>query len=305
MFTGFSRVLPTLFSTLVLCLSGQVLAETRVIILGTGTPVPDAQRAGAGVAVVVDGTAYLFDAGSGVHHRAIEAAQTLNIPGLNPQDVNMLFVTHLHSDHIHDMDNFAMSRWWSRVQRLQIYAPTGIRDYVREMTAMAKIEADLRTAGTPAQVITDPEGYVAEAHEIAAGFVFSNDQIRVEAFDVPHGEIKPALGYKITTADKTIVISGDTTYSEEVARQASGVDLLIHEVMSGDNLDTQSEFWQLYHGHSHTRASDVARVAAQAKPGKVVLYHILFFGASPAAIVSEVTRDYDGDVVMANDLDEF
>ena len=301
----FRGLLPLLTALILLGFAGSGFAETRVIILGTGTPVPDAQRAGAGVAIVVDGTAYVFDAGSGIQHRAVEAAQTLDVPGLDPQNINYLFITHLHSDHIHDVDNFAMSRWWARQQRLQIYAPAGINDYVRNMTAMAKIEADLRTAGTPAQLITDPQGYAAVAHEIAAGYVFSNDQIKVEAFDVPHGDIKPALGYRITTADKTIVISGDTSYSEEIARQAAGVDLLIHEVMSGDNLDTQSEFWQLYHGHSHTRARDVAKVANQARPGKVVLTHILFFGASPEQIVSEVTRDYDGPVTMAKDLDEF
>src|SRR5690606_25420943 len=118
-------------------------------------------------------------------------------------------------------------------------------------------------------------------------------------------DIEPALGYKITTADKTIVISGDTTTSEEIARQAQGVDLLIHEVMSGDLLDTQSEFWQLYHGQSHTRAADLGRLAQEVGPKTQVLYHVLFFTATPDDIINEVKRHFDGNVVLANDLDAF
>lgn len=282
-----------------------LVAATHVIILGTGTPVPDAERAGAGVAIVVNEQAYIFDAGSGVLMRAIEASEKYQLPALQPQNINHLFLTHLHSDHIHDVADLASSRWWSRPQRLAIFGPEGLGAYNDRMTEMATIEADLRAAGTPPQLVTDREGYKASATEISDGFVFSNADIRVEAFLVPHGDIEPAYGYRITTADKTIVISGDTAYSEALAAQAKGVDLLIHEVMSGDLLATQSEFWQLYHGSSHTRASDVARVANIARPGLVVLYHILFFEASPEAIVEEVTRGYDGEVVLANDLDRF
>lgn len=300
----FRSLLITGLAVLALC-SAPLRADTQVIILGTGTPVPDADRAGPGVAIVVNGQAYIFDAGSGVLMRAIQASEKYQLPALQPQNINHLFLTHLHSDHIHDVADLASSRWWSRPQRLAIFGPEGLDAYNTSMTAMATIEADLRAAGTPAQLVTDREGYKASATEISDGFVFSNADIRVEAFLVPHGDIEPAYGYKITTADKTIVISGDTAYSDAVAEQAKGVDLLIHEVMSGDLLATQSEFWQLYHGNSHTRASDVAKVANIAKPGLVVLTHILFFAASPDAIVAEVTRDYDGKVVLANDLDAF
>jgi ribonuclease BN (tRNA processing enzyme) len=280
-------------------------AETRVIILGTGTPVPDPERAGPGVAVVVDGEAYVFDAGSGVLQRAVQAMTKYGLPGLMPQNIKYLFLTHLHSDHIHDVADLASSRWWGRTQRLAIFGPAGLKAYNDNMTAMARIEADLRAAGTPPQLVTDREGYQATATEISDGVVFRNDAITVEAFTVPHGDIKPAYGYKVTTADKTIVISGDTAYSEALAAQAKGADILIHEVMSGDHLASQSEFWQLYHGSSHTRASEVARVANIARPQLVVLYHILFFDASATEIVAEVTRDYDGQVVLANDLDAF
>jgi ribonuclease Z len=281
------------------------LAATDVIVLGTGTPTPDPGRAGAGIVVVVNGEAYLFDAGSGVHFRAVEAMGKYNLPELTPQNINYIFVTHLHSDHIHDLDNFAMARWWGRPEKLNIYGPEGLDGYIDNISAMGEIEGRIRAAGTPPELITDRKGFRPVSHEIQPGVVFENADIRVEAFTVPHGDIKPAFGYKVTTADKTIVISGDTTYSEEVARQAQGADLLFHEVISGDLLSTMSEFWQQYHGTSHTVTQDVAKIANAAKPGTVVLYHILFIGQSPEGLVAEITRDYNGKVVLANDLDRF
>lgn len=280
-------------------------AQTRVIILGTGTPVPDAERAGPGVAVVVNGEAYAFDAGGGMAQRAIEASRKYGIPGLIPQEIDHLFITHLHSDHIHDVSELASARWWSRPGRLNIYGPRGTAQYMEFMNSASAIEADIRAVGTPDELIVDREGFRAKVTEIRDGLVFENADIRVTAFTVPHGDIKPAFGYKVTTADKTIVISGDTAYSETVAEQAKGADILIHEVISGDRLSTQSEFWQLYHGSSHTTASELAQVAKAARPGLLVLYHILFLGGTAEEIVAEVKRGYDGEVVMASDLDIF
>ncbi len=279
--------------------------QTRVIILGTGTPVPDAQRTGPGVAVITNGEAYVFDAGGGMVKRATQAWGNLGVAELYPQDIKYLFITHMHSDHIHDIAELAGHRWWGRQQRLSVFGPRGLSDYVDNMNKMLSMEADIRAAGTPEQLVTDRYGYQANATEIEEGIVFTNDDISVEAFTVPHGEIKPAFAYKITTADKVIVISGDTTFSNLLAEKAKGADLLVHEVYSGDLLGQQSEFWQDYHGKSHTSAEQVAQIANLAKPRQVVLTHILFFSATEEDIIAEVKRTYAGEVAMANDLDEF
>lgn len=302
---GFIVILSIYSSTFTVDTFAADNSATRVVILGTGTPVPIADRTGPGVAVITNGEAYVFDAGGGMVKRAAQAWERYDIPELYPQDIKYLFLTHLHSDHIHDVSELATHRWWGRAQRLSVFGPKGIAEYVKNMTAMAAIEAETRAAGTPEQLVTDRFGYMANATEIEAGIVFSNDDITVEAFTVPHGEIRPSFGYKITTRDKTIVISGDTTYSETLAEKARGADLLIHEVYSGDRLSQQSEFWQQYHGNSHTSAEQVATVANIARPGLVVLTHILFFNATAEEIVAEVKRSYDGEVVMANDLDMF
>ena len=280
-------------------------SQTQVIMLGTGTPIPDPNRSGPSVAIITNGEAYVFDAGGGMVNRTVQASQQYNMPELFPQDIKHLFLTHLHSDHIHDVSELAMHRWWGRPQRLSVYGPKGLAEYTQHMASMIAIEAGIRAAGTPEQLVADRHGYLVNATEIEEGIVFSNDDITVEAFTVPHGEIRPAFGYKITTADKTIVISGDTAYSELLAEKAAGVDLLIHEVFSGDRLNEQSEFWQQYHGSSHTSASQIAQIANIARPVLVVLTHILFFSATSDEIVAEVKRSYDGEVVMADDLDMF
>ena len=294
-----------LLSLLLLLATLASQAQTSVVILGTGTPVPDPERSGPGVAVVTGGQAYVFDAGGGMVHRAVQAAARYGLPSLTPQNIGHLFLTHLHSDHIHDVAELASARWWGRQQRLQIFGPRGLRDYAEHMSAAAAIEADIRAAGTPPELITDREGFRTEVTEIEDGVVFRNEDITVEAFTVPHGDIRPAFGYKVTTADKTIVISGDTAFSESLAEKARGADILIHEVTSGDRLAEQSEFWQDYHGSSHTTATEVAQIATIAQPGLLVLTHILFLGADAEEIVAEVKRSYDGNVVLANDLDLF
>jgi ribonuclease Z len=280
-----------------------VAAETRVVVLGTGTPVPDADRAGAGIAIVVDGEAYLFDAGGGVVHRAAHAAERHDLPALVPQNIAHLFITHLHSDHLHDVSELATARWWARPRRLRIWGPAGMAAYVGHMNAMATVEADVRVPGTPPELITDRHGYLADATEIEEGIVFRDDRITVEAFTVPHGDIRPSFGYKVTTADRSIVISGDTAFSERLVEKARGVDLLLHEVISGDRLGELSEFWQHYHGTSHTTTGELATIASDARPRLLVLYHVLFIGATAAEVVAEVKRGYDGEVVLANDLD--
>ncbi len=283
----------------------EAVGQDRVFTLGTGTPVPDPDRAGSSIAVVTGGEAYVFDAGGGSVQRAIEASNRYDIPELIPQRIRYLFITHMHSDHIHDLAELASARWWSRDHRLHVFGPRGMADYVGHMNAMSDVEADIRVPGTPPELINDRYGYRAIVTEIEDGVIFENEHISVEAFTVDHGDIRPSFGYRVETADRTIVISGDTAFSEKLIEKARGADLLFHEVVSGDRLSEMSEFWQHYHGTSHTTTHELAEVAERTQPGTLVLYHVLFIGATADEIVAEITRDYDGNVILANDLDEF
>lgn len=279
--------------------------ETRVVVLGSGTPAPDSQRVGAGLAVIHDGQAYLFDAGLGVVQRAIEANQRLKIAELEPTKICCVFFTHLHSDHIHDYSTLASTRWWEREARLQSWGPHGLAELTSHMNRMLEVEAKLRIGGTPKEVFKLLDGWRVTPTEIAEGVVFRKDDLTVEAFPVPHGDIRPAFGYKITTADRSIVISGDTGYSELIQEKAKGVDLLFHETVSSRGLEPLPEFWRRYHGTSHTPADQLARLAAAASPKKLVLYHVLFAGRSEQQLLEEIRAGYEGEVVLANDLDMF
>lgn len=291
---------------LVMLCPGRVQADgTRVVILGTGTPAADHERAGAGIAIIHNGQAYLFDAGLGVVQRAIEANQRLKVEELEPTKICCVFFTHLHSDHIHDYSALASTRWWERDARLQSWGPVGLADLTAHMNAMMEVEAKLRISGTPKEVFKLMDGYRVTPTEITEGVVFRKDDLTVEAFTVPHGDIRPAFGYRITTADRSIVISGDTGFSETIMEKAKGVDLLLHEVVSSKGLEPLPEFWRRYHGTSHTPADRLAALAASARPKKLVLYHVLFAGRSEQELLEEVRAGYDGDVVLASDLDMF
>jgi ribonuclease BN (tRNA processing enzyme) len=283
--------------------SGAVLAETRVVILGTGTPVPDAARSGPGVAVIYNGKAYVFDAGGGMVQRAIEASERLGIAELYPTRIEHLFITHLHSDHTLDYAELAATLWWRRENQLKAWGPEGLAAMSEAMYRMMARDIALRTSGN--QPVVNPEYYRVQVTEIDEGVVFEDGDLVIEAFKVPHGDIKPAFGYRVRTPDKTVVISGDTAYSEKLLEMAMGADVLVHEVISAEGVATLPEFWQQYHAGAHTSTTKLAGLARQARPGLLVLYHILFYGATEESVIAEIRAGYDGEFVLANDLDVF
>ena len=280
-----------------------VQAETRVVILGTGTPVPDAARSGPGVAVIFDGKAYVFDAGGGMVQRAIEASERLGIGELYPTRIEHLFITHLHSDHMLDYAELAATLWWRRENQLQAWGPQGLEEMSEGMYTMMAKDIALRTSGN--QPVVNPEFYRVAVTEIQQGVVYQDGELVIEAFEVPHGDITPAFGYRVTTPDKTVVISGDTAYSEKLVEMAMGVDILVHEVISEAGVATLSDFWQQYHNGAHTSTAKLAELASKARPHLLVLYHVLFYGASEESVIAEVRAGFDGEVVLASDLDVY
>lgn len=281
----------------------EIERATRVVILGTGTPIPDARRAGSSIAVIHRGESYLFDVGAGAVQNATIARYRYDIPSLYPTQIGHVFITHLHNDHTLDLVEAAYSMWWRRPHKLKTYGPEGMAEMVSGMQQMMAPDIRLRTAGT--QPVQYPESQHVVVTEIEPGEVLSKDGLKIEAFNVSHGDIQPAFGYRITTHDRVIVISGDTAFSATVQEMASGADLLLHEAISDTGLSRNSEAFQAYHKRSHTTATDVGRLASIAKPGLLVLYHGLFYGEDEQLILDEVRKVYRGKVVLANDGDIF
>jgi ribonuclease BN (tRNA processing enzyme) len=276
---------------------------TRVVVLGTSSPVPDPDRTGASIAVIHKGEAYIFDLGAGSTQQAIRAREKYDIPSLNPLSICCVFLTHLHSDHIADLPVLAGAAWWRRSERVQVFGPEGLTDVAAGFSRMMAPDVKIRQGGT--QPGDDPllDGIVA--NEISAGTVYQKDDLTIEAFEVPHGEIEPAFGYLITTDDLSVVISGDTAYSQTLVEKAKGVDLLFHEYVSDSMLSRMPEPWQKYLTTAHTTTSELAEIANLTRPGKLILYHGLYTGVAESKVLDEVRSGYDGEVLLAEDLDIF
>ena len=281
----------------------EINAGTRVVMLGTGNPIPDPRRAGPGIAVIHNGRAYLFDIGAGVVKNAATARYRYDIPSLYPLRISAVFLTHMHNDHTADFPVLASMLWWRRTEPLKLFGPVGSAEMTEGLYAM--MAPDVRARSTGTQPVGNPESFKVDVNEIGEGLVFETGDLRVEAFEVSHGDIKPAYGYRITAGDLTIVVSGDTAPSDKLAEMARGADLLFHEVISDSGLQRTSESMQTYHRKSHSVASELGRLASKARPGKLILYHGLFYGIPEGIVVDEVRSTYDGEVVLANDLDVF
>lgn len=292
--------------------AGFAQAETELVVLGTGTPVADGDRAGAGAAVIYNGKAYLFDIGGGVVQNMIKASGVKGVAGpkepqgreaLFPTIADQLFLTHLHSDHILDFPELAGTLWWRRDGQMQVYGPTGAQEMADGYYTMLATDTNLRINSN--QPVDNPENFKVNVSEYDKAFTVQDGDVKIEGFPVPHGDISPAFGYRITTPDKVIVISGDTNYSEELIEMSKGADILLHEVISSEGLSGLPEFWQDYHNHSHTTTEELAEIANAAQPKLLVLTHILNYGAPMDGVADEVRKNYDGEVVMAKDLDGF
>ena len=293
-----------LFSAAVLL--AQSVSKTQVVILGTGTPILDPDRSGPSVAVVVNGSAYLVDFGPGVVRRAAAAARDKKIAALTPAKLKIAFATHLHSDHTAGLADLYLSpAVEGRSGPLELYGPPGIAEMARHIQAAYVKDVDVRVHGLEQG---NASAYKINAHEINPGIVYKDENVTVRAFAVAHGSWDYAYGYRFETADRNIVISGDTAPTRNVADACHGCDVLLHEVYSTVWFHERSPARQKYHSHFHTSTTELAAIAKAAHPKQLVLYHQLFRQTDDvdAVLLDEIKKaGYDGEVSSAHDLDIF
>lgn len=267
----------------------------KVTLLGTGSPRPSVERNGPAVLVEVGGKYLLFDSGRGV----VQHLQQLEVP---ISDIHHVFLTHLHSDHISALDDVWLTGWiYQRSSPLNIYGPKGTESFIDNLKQAYSFDVQLRNQYSG----LDLNSGIMTSSEIKPGVNFSENDIKVTAFLVNHKPVDPAYGYRIDFGKRSVVISGDTTYSQSLVDHSVGADLLVHEIMSVDSeilkKNPRLQKIQRY----HTSPVQLAKVLDNAKPRVAVMTHVITVGVSEDEVLKQVNDHYQGKLYMGEDLMTF
>jgi ribonuclease BN (tRNA processing enzyme) len=318
------RVHPALLALLLLASAAGILTtslsagqppaaqpKTRIVLLGTGNPAADPDRSGPATAIVVNDTPYLVDFGPGVIRRAKAAVIERGITALEPTNLRVAFVTHLHSDHTVGYPDLIFSPWTlGRRLPLDVYGPAGIQAMTSHLLEAYRVDIETRTNPDGNQH-DFPDGHKVNAHEIRAGVVYKDANVTVTAFATKHA--MESYGYRFDTPDRSIVISGDTNPTQATIDACRGCDVLIHEVNTLESLSKRDARFQAFAAKYHTSTAQLAELAAKAKPRLLVLYHhsialrpgIAPTASTPGELWREMSARYSGQFVIGRDLDVY
>ncbi len=286
-----------------------------VVTVGTASPIPG-ERAQTGTAIFVNGYFFMFDIGAGV----VQKSENMGLP---LDELDGIFLTHYHSDHIMDLPNM-ISRSWQRgrTDDLNIYGPQGLTQLMRSVDGFLEIDNSYRLAHHGIEVMDTvyADGVVHEfsIEQNAYQTIYEKDGIKITAFDVTHEPIEPAVGYAIEYNGKKVVLSGDTKKNDLVAEMAQNCDLLVHEVMMMSFQQMLEEelrkagmdrnatiIFDIQDYHTDTK--EVAELAQNANVKKLVLNHLA--PAPDNRIIKQLYMDelegFEGPIHLADDGDVF
>lgn len=277
----------------------------KVMLLGTrGGPAIDPQQAGIGTLILAGPERLLFDVGRGV-------PTAMSRMGILPADVTKVFLTHLHSDHVIDLPELYLYPWASqgRTMPFEVWGPDGTKAMMQNLQKAFAFDVHIRRdvdekfPGSGIKVI---------ATDIREGIVYQANGVKVTAFLVDHGPVKPAFGYRVDYRQHSVVLSGDTRPSENLVKFARGADLLIHEVGARSKQDpiftgppdellpnsraTRRQAKTIL--DHHTDPLEAGRVFEMVKPKLAVFSH--YTGGS-ATILPLVRQAYDGPLEFGED----
>lgn len=290
----------------------------HVAICGAGSPMPDEHRGGPCTLVIAGEHLFVFDAGN-------TSARNINKMGFNAGNIEGVFLTHYHSDHIDGLGELMLQRWVSKPnsEPVPVYGPQGVDTVVNGFLQAYSLDRGYRVAHHGEAVLPNKGfGAVAKSFELQddqATLVFENADTRITAFSVSHAPIHPAVGYHIRYKDRSLVISGDTTPSAHVQREAQGADLLIHEAMSTELMQLIQEgahdakrdkLEQLMKDilNYHSTPQEAAQIASKAQVKFLLLNHVapplplpglvdVFLKGTADIFKGQIQVAKDGDVV--------
>ncbi len=265
----------------------------RVTLLGSGETLPQQGRLGPSVLVEAGDSAYIFDVGRGILQRFGE------IGGFG-KNLDGVFLTHLHSDHVIGLPGLWLGTWMfsRRNQPLPVFGPTGTDNMLTHIRQAFSFDVDVRILEG-----ANPAGAEFVVTELNDGFRWEDGNVISRAFAVDHAPIEPAFGYRIDFDGRSVALSGDTRYSEALVEAAAGVDLLIHEVSdaSEEFIQANPRFRDVVMGH-HTTALEAGEIFSQVQPKLAVYAHMVIRDLSLEELVDKTRATYQGPLVVGEDL---
>ena len=267
-------------------------ASIKVTLLGSGGgPRVDVRRYGISILVEAAGQKLLFDCGRGATLRAVEA-------GIRPIDLDKVFLTHLHSDHIISIPDLLLTPWAEgRKTPFQVWGPPGTRSMMDKL--LEAFAFDIHIRGDVDEKFPK-EGIRVISTEVGEGTVYDKAGVKVAAFVVDHGPVKPAFGYRVDFGGHSVVMSGDTRMSENLIRHSQGIDVLFHEVGTGvatliqQGISPEQAANIVAH---HTSPEETGIVFNRVKPRLAIYAH-----GGNAQTVTEARKNYTGPLEVGEDL---
>ena len=281
-------------------------SDFRVTLLGTGTPAPRPDRFGPSTLIEAGGQKLLIDAGRGATIRLYQLGVPLG-------RIDALLLTHYHSDHVVGIPDLWLTGWLqshyaARAKPFRVIGPTGAASLMAHLQRAYALDIEIRV---------EDEKLLAEAAAVAVeefdgdGVIYDTSGLKIIAFEVDHGAvIKPAYGYRIEYGGRSVVISGDTRYNENVVKYGAGADLLIHEVAIARPELMSEAYIQRIMGH-HTTAREAGTIFARTKPKLAAFTHLVFLASdriAPATmddLIAQTRQTYAGPLQVGEDLMSF
>lgn len=288
----------------------------HIYVCGAGSPFPDPLRGGPCLAIVAGDQHIVIDAGSG-------GVRTLTRMGYPIAELDAVFLTHLHSDHMDGLGELLMQAWVNggREVPMPVHGPAGVEEVVGGFNMAYRIDSTYRT-GHHGPEIAPPAGHGGAPVAISvpagpggAAVVYEAGELTLTAFRVSHAPVEPAFGYRVDYKGRSAVISGDTIYDPNLVAASTGADLLFHDALNPEMVARMQEAMAAS-GRTdlakilgdildyHATPADAARAAADAGAARLVLYHTV--PPLPSAALNALfTRDtkavFDGPVDVAED----
>ncbi len=289
----------------------------HVALCGSGSPMPDPTRAGPCTAVLAGERLFVFDTGSG-------SVRNLTLMGMAPANVERVFLTHFHSDHIDGLGELMLQHWAGGGAKapVPVHGPTGVETVVSGLMTAYGPDRGYRIAHHGEAVIP-PTGFGGEARPFAIGSgpvpvtLIDEPDLKVRAFAVDHAPVSPAVGYIVEYKGRKVVISGDTDIAASVEQAAQNADLLVHEALSLRLVGLQKAaaeragranlvkiFADITDYHADPEA--IAALAGRAKVRYLLLTHIvppLPLRALEGPFLGDSRKIFDGPVRVGRDGD--